>query len=208
MPAPIGCLRTYEPECRRGDLNASGCPRILTRVDWNVLISAGAGVLGAAAGGGAILKVARDDRRERRAAERMSALVSLNAALGRLLMMYATWSDLQPKRDNVVTRARLSIQIFGFEKMIVRRLWSAFDASWFAIGRAYAVVGEKDISVIEDVESVLADWHIGDSMPDSVVPAIRRLRALLQGRIDPAIQGGAAPVTRGPDGITSDESSS
>lgn len=146
------------------------------------LISAAAGVLGAAVGGGALLKIARDDRRERNDQEHTAALVALYAAANRLGLSYQTWSHLQPRRDNRLTRARLGIQLVGFDKMILGRFWSAVDDIWLTSGRARAAATLEELKVIDEVESVFGDWTIGKPLPDAWGPAIRSLRALIEGR--------------------------
>lgn len=150
---------------------------------WAIaLISAAAALLGAAVGGGALLKIARDDRRERRDQEHTAALVALYAAANRLGLSFQMWSDLQPKHDNRLTRARLGIQLVGFDKMILNRFWSAADDIWLSSGRARAAATDEERKVIDEVEIVFGDWTIGEPLPEAWGPSIRRLRALIEGR--------------------------
>lgn len=150
---------------------------------WGIaLVGAAAGVLGAGVGGGALLKIARDDRRERLEQEHTAALVALYAATNRLGLSYQVWSDLQPKRNNLLTRAHLGIQLWGFDKMILSRLWSAVDDIWLTSGRARAAATDEERMVIDELENVFADWTIGEPLPEAWGPAIRRLRLLVEGR--------------------------
>lgn len=147
--------------------------------DWLVPLIAGvSGVGGAAVGAGAILIVQRREAAERREQERRSALVAFYAATNGFALLYDTWAKLRPK--GWFADVRVGIRTLGFQGLIVQRLFHVSDQFWDASGRARAVASADELAAIDGVELVIADWQIGEPMPEGWAPAIRRLRALLE----------------------------
>ncbi len=146
----------------------------------NPLISAAAGVGGAALGAGALLRVNHRDLIDRREAEHRAALVGVWTAANSLGMLYASYGATMPKSDHWLARARHGIQISAYAKNIIERLLEATDRVWEAGGRLRTVANAEELEALNEIETVFGDWEIGEPLPVAWGPAIQRLGRLLE----------------------------
>lgn len=150
------------------------------------LIAGGAGVLGALAGGGALLRSSRNERRDRQRSEHDAALVELYAAAMALGFTFHTWASLQPT-GNILHRAvghvGLALKTYGHpQRVFIDRIFSGGDRVWAAVGAALAVAIPDERPIVKAIEAAFAEWQMPKPMPPSWAPAIQALRELLERR--------------------------
>jgi hypothetical protein len=122
------------------------------------------------------------EARERRARDHHEALVRYYAAANEFASLYAAWAALLPKRDNVITRLKLGVQLWGREDLFVARMWQLTDALWEASARLRALATVNELEAVNVIEGVLAEWSwsVGAELPETWGPAIHRLRTLIE----------------------------
>jgi hypothetical protein len=89
-------------------------------------------------------------------------------------MLFDNWSSLQPRTDNWFTRARLGIQLWGYDKLLFERLLAASDDLWVAIGRARAATRNNERDVIDRLETVVGRVLRARDAPPRSFPARSR----------------------------------
>ena len=142
------------------------------------LIAALAAIGGAIVGAGAVVWATVHAERGQRERERRDALVGFYGAALSFASLGSAWAEMQLKGP--LAELRLGVRMIGLTGIIVGRLWTITDSFWQASARARAVAIADELSAIDAVESAIGEWTFGEPVPASFVPAIRRLRVLLE----------------------------
>jgi hypothetical protein len=151
--------------------------------EWiNPLISGGAAVLGALVGTSGTLFVARSAAKGEAGREHRAALVAYYAAVMQFGQFYALYADLMPADVGPIRRVRNTVALSAHGQLLVARMFHLLDLMWSADGRLRTVASAEELGVVAAIEETIADWQIGQPLPDSWPTAVRRLRALVEGR--------------------------
>jgi anti-sigma-K factor RskA len=150
---------------------------VLGEATWvDPLISALAGLIGALIGGGAVLLAAHLERRERREQEHRAALARYWAAVNGLGVTMATFATPESRVDRIVSNLEQRLHL----GRLITRMFAASDAFWQAGGELRAVATADELAAINALEHVMANWKVGEPIPDAWTPAINLLRLRLE----------------------------
>jgi hypothetical protein len=159
------------------------------------LISALAGVAGAAVGAGATLLVAWRSERAQRRGDHDDAILSFWTATATWGSLWNVAANVIPAGSNFVERTFQGMRLSGgYGQQLVERQLSVMEDFWRAMGRVRMVATAHERRIIGAVETAVGEWNIGEPMPDSFRSALQDLRALVESLGPEAVAMAAAAV--------------
>lgn len=145
----------------------------------SAVISGLAGVLGALVGAGATLLAVRLEGRAAAARERRSALVGFGAAVFQLGNFYSMYRELMPADASRARRLWSQVGLSGQGSQLVARFFYLLDAYWTADIRLRTIASPEELEAVSRIEDTIADWEIGEPLPEGWSAAVRELRELV-----------------------------